>query len=67
LETIFDTLNAKAALLLLKKDERILIFQSWFQERLRMRQRTLSGQTVEAFLISISHTSECWFQLCLRC
>jgi 5-methyltetrahydrofolate--homocysteine methyltransferase len=53
-ETIFDTLNAKAALFIEEvKTSAVLIFQSWCQERLRMR-RTLSGQTVEA-LISISH------------
>jgi 5-methyltetrahydrofolate--homocysteine methyltransferase len=49
-ETIFDTLNAKAALLPLKKSrERTWIFQSWFLEITDASGRTLSGQTVEAF------------------
>jgi 5-methyltetrahydrofolate--homocysteine methyltransferase len=56
-ETIFDTLNAKAALLPLKKSKTnaTWIFQSWFLEQLMISGRTLSGQTVEALLVSVSH------------
>jgi 5-methyltetrahydrofolate--homocysteine methyltransferase len=58
IETIFDTLNAKAA---------IIAIQNYLEERkielplmisgtiVDMSGRTLSGQTVEAFYISISH------------
>lgn len=57
-ETIFDTLNAKAALFAIEevKEERnidILIMVSGTITD--ASGRTLSGQTVEAFLISISH------------
>lgn len=58
IETIFDTLNAKAA---------IIAIQNYLEEKnlelplmisgtiVDMSGRTLSGQTVEAFLVSISH------------
>ena len=58
LETVFDTLNAKAALFAIEE-----IFSSW-QIKIPVMisatitdasGRTLSGQTVEAFLVSISH------------
>uniref|UniRef100_UPI00404B00FF homocysteine S-methyltransferase family protein n=1 Tax=Flavobacterium sp. TaxID=239 RepID=UPI00404B00FF len=57
-ETIFDTLNAKAALFAIEevKEERnidILVMVSGTITD--ASGRTLSGQTVEAFLISISH------------
>ena len=57
-ETVFDTLNAKAALFAIEevKDERnieILIMLSGTITD--ASGRTLSGQTAEAFLISVSH------------
>ncbi|MCK0130044.1 homocysteine S-methyltransferase family protein [Flavobacteriaceae bacterium F08102] len=57
-ETIFDTLNAKAALFAIdevfeERGERIPIMVSGTITD--ASGRTLSGQTVEAFLISISH------------
>jgi len=57
-ETIFDTLNAKAALfsineLLKQTDRRISVMVSGTITD--ASGRTLSGQTVEAFLISMSH------------
>jgi 5-methyltetrahydrofolate--homocysteine methyltransferase len=57
-ETIFDTLNAKAALfaiaeLFQKKGKKVpLLISGTVTDR---SGRTLSGQTVEAFLISIAH------------
>jgi len=55
-ETIFDTLNAKAALFaiaeLFEKKKVPLIVSGTVTDR---SGRTLSGQTVEAFLISIAH------------
>ena len=71
-ETIFDTLNAKAAIFAIKKYEQELKSLS-FGEGFRVRPggleimisgtitdasgRTLSGQTVEAFLNSVSHAN----------
>ncbi|HEY6204688.1 MAG TPA: methionine synthase [Chthoniobacterales bacterium] len=56
LETVFDTLNAKAALFaiseLFEKKRVPLIISGTVTDR---SGRTLSGQTVEAFLISIAH------------
>lgn len=57
-ETIFDTLNAKAALFAIEevKEARHLeipVMVSWTITD--ASGRTLSGQTVEAFLISVSH------------
>ena len=59
LETIFDTLNAKAALYGIME----LCFQRGIQIPIMlsgtvidMSGRTLSGQTIEAFWISLSHT-----------
>ncbi len=57
-ETIFDTLNAKAALFAIsqvfeKTDTRVPLLISGTVTDLSGR--TLSGQTVEAFLISIAH------------
>ena len=57
-ETIFDTLNAKAALFAIEevKDERKMDIPIMVSGTITDASgRTLSGQTVEAFLISISH------------
>ncbi|MDH5412732.1 MAG: homocysteine S-methyltransferase family protein [Flavobacteriaceae bacterium] len=57
-ETIFDTLNAKAALFAIAevKEERNLDIPIMVSGTITDASgRTLSGQTVEAFLISISH------------
>jgi 5-methyltetrahydrofolate--homocysteine methyltransferase len=57
-ETIFDTLNAKAALFAIeevKEDRKIEIPIMVSGTITDASGRTLSGQTVEAFLISISH------------
>ena len=57
-ETIFDTLNAKAALFAIEevKDERNLNIPVMVSGTITDASgRTLSGQTAEAFLISISH------------
>ena len=57
-ETIFDTLNAKAALFAIEevKDERNIDIPIMVSGTITDASgRTLSGQTVEAFLISISH------------
>ncbi len=57
-ETIFDTLNAKAALFAIEevKDERQIDIPIMVSGTITDASgRTLSGQTVEAFLISISH------------
>lgn len=57
-ETIFDTLNAKAALFAIEeiKEERNLDIPIMVSGTITDASgRTLSGQTVEAFLMSISH------------
>jgi 5-methyltetrahydrofolate--homocysteine methyltransferase len=57
-ETIFDTLNAKAALFAIEevKEERNIDVPVMVSGTITDASgRTLSGQTVEAFLISISH------------
>jgi 5-methyltetrahydrofolate--homocysteine methyltransferase len=57
-ETIFDTLNAKAALFAIEevKDERNLDVPIMVSGTITDASgRTLSGQTVEAFLASVSH------------
>ncbi|WP_299431780.1 homocysteine S-methyltransferase family protein [uncultured Aquimarina sp.] len=57
-ETIFDTLNAKAALFAIEevKDERNIEVPIMISGTITDASgRTLSGQTAEAFLISISH------------
>ncbi|MEZ4858567.1 MAG: homocysteine S-methyltransferase family protein [Flavobacteriaceae bacterium] len=57
-ETIFDTLNAKAALFAIEelKEERSLDIPVMVSGTITDASgRTLSGQTAEAFLISISH------------
>lgn len=57
-ETIFDTLNAKAALFAIEevKDERHIQVPVMVSGTITDASgRTLSGQTAEAFLISISH------------
>lgn len=57
-ETIFDTLNAKAALFAIEevKDERNINIPIMVSGTITDASgRTLSGQTVDAFLISISH------------
>ena len=57
-ETIFDTLNAKAALFAIEevKDERNIKVPVMVSGTITDASgRTLSGQTAEAFLISVSH------------
>jgi len=57
-ETIFDTLNAKAALFAIEevKEERKIDMPVMVSGTITDASgRTLSGQTVEAFLISVSH------------
>ncbi|KJD35403.1 5-methyltetrahydrofolate--homocysteine methyltransferase [Tamlana sedimentorum] len=57
-ETVFDTLNAKAALFAIEevKDERNLDIPVMLSGTITDASgRTLSGQTAEAFLISVSH------------
>ena len=57
-ETIFDTLNAKAALFAIEevKEERNIDIPVMVSGTITDASgRTLSGQTVEAFLISVSH------------
>ncbi len=57
-ETIFDTLNAKAALFAIDevKEERAIDIPIMVSGTITDASgRTLSGQTVEAFLVSISH------------
>jgi 5-methyltetrahydrofolate--homocysteine methyltransferase len=57
-ETIFDTLNAKAALFAIEevKEERGIDFPIMVSGTITDASgRTLSGQTAEAFLISVSH------------
>ena len=59
-ETVFDTLNAKAALFAIEevKDERDLEIPIMLSGTITDASgRTLSGQTAEAFLISVSHIS----------
>ena len=70
-ETVFDTLNAKAALFAIEevKSERKIEVPVMVSGTITDASgRTLSGQTAEAFLISISHLPllSVWFQLCLR-
>ncbi|KAM5145176.1 methionine synthase isoform 2-T2 [Callospermophilus lateralis] len=63
IETIFDTANAKAALFALQK-----LFEENYAPRpifisgtiVDKSGRTLSGQTGEAFVISVSHTDPLW-------
>lgn len=62
-ETIFDTANAKAALYAIQ-----LVFEEEYDEVpifvsgtiVDKSGRTLSGQTGEAFIISISHAKPMW-------
>jgi 5-methyltetrahydrofolate--homocysteine methyltransferase len=57
-ETVFDTLNAKAALFAIEevKDERHIDIPVMLSGTITDASgRTLSGQTAEAFLISVSH------------
>ena len=59
IETIFDTLNAKAAIIAVQKylDEKNLEIPVMISGTIVDQSgRTLSGQTVEAFYISVSHT-----------
>ena len=63
-ETIFDTANSKAALfaiedLFLRENCRCPVFVSG--TIVDKSGRTLSGQTTEAFLISVSHGNPMWF------
>jgi 5-methyltetrahydrofolate--homocysteine methyltransferase len=58
IETIFDTLNAKAAIIAVQKylDEKNIELPLMISGTIvDMSGRTLSGQTVEAFYISVSH------------
>jgi 5-methyltetrahydrofolate--homocysteine methyltransferase len=58
IETIFDTLNAKAAIIAVQKyldEKRIELPLMISGTIVDMSGRTLSGQTVEAFYISVSH------------
>ena len=58
IETVFDTLNAKAALFAIEevKDERNIEIPIMLSGTITDASgRTLSGQTAEAFLISVSH------------
>jgi 5-methyltetrahydrofolate--homocysteine methyltransferase len=58
IETIFDTLNAKAAIIAVQKyleEKKIEILVMISGTIVDMSGRTLSGQTVEAFYISVSH------------
>jgi 5-methyltetrahydrofolate--homocysteine methyltransferase len=58
-ETIFDTLNAKAAAVAIRDvfDERGVDLPVWLSVTVTDRSgRTLSGQTVEAFWVSMAHT-----------
>ena len=58
IETIFDTLNAKAAIIAIQKylEEKNIELPLMISGTIvDMSGRTLSGQTVEAFYISISH------------
>lgn len=58
-ETVFDTLNAKAALFAIEevKEERSIQVPVMISGTITDASgRTLSGQTAEAFLISVSHT-----------
>ena len=62
-ETIFDTANAKAALYAIQ-----LLFEEEYDEVpiwisgtiVDKSGRTLSGQTVETFVISVSHCKPMW-------
>ncbi|MBE0570550.1 MAG: methionine synthase [Ignavibacteriaceae bacterium] len=59
IETIFDTLNAKAAIIAVQKsldEKRIKLPIMISGTIVDQSGRTLSGQTVEAFNISVSHT-----------
>jgi 5-methyltetrahydrofolate--homocysteine methyltransferase len=58
IETVFDTLNAKAALMAIQNvmDEKIVSLPVMVSGTITDASgRTLSGQTVEAFLYSVSH------------
>ena len=60
IETVFDTLNAKAALFAIEevKDEKNIQIPIMLSGTITDASgRTLSGQTAEAFLISVSHIS----------
>ena len=65
-ETVFDTANCKAALFAIQK-----IFETEYDEVPIMVSgtivdksgRTLSGQTGEAFVISVSHSKPLWYEI----
>lgn len=68
-ETIFDTANSKAALfaieeLFRKEKFTCPVFVSG--TIVDKSGRTLSGQTTEAFLISVSHGNPMWLVLCTK-
>lgn len=72
IETIFDTLNAKAAIfaIMAYREERDLDIPIMISGTITdLSGRTLSGQTVEAFWNSVRHAeplSVGWSQLCAR-
>ncbi len=73
IETIFDTLNSKAAIIAVQKylDEKGIEIPLMISGTIVDQSgRTLSGQTVEAFYISISHAKniiKCRIELCAWC
>ena len=67
-ETVFDTLNAKAALFAIEevKEERNIEIPTMLSGTITDASgRTLSGQTAEAFLISVSHIP--LLSICFNC
>ncbi len=59
-ETVFDTLNGKAALFAIREllDERQLDLPVWISGTITDKSgRTLSGQTLSAFAVSVSHAN----------
>ena len=69
IETVFDTLNAKAALMAINKVEKNnLKIPTMISATITdLSGRTLSGQTIEGFYNSVIHlTYYNWFKLCIR-
>ena len=65
-ETVFDTLNAKAALMAIKDVEENVKVPLMISSTITdLSGRTLSGQTLEGFYNSTAFgTTKCWFKLC---
>ena len=67
IETIFDTANAKAAIYAVRslfEDDNVLEVPVFMSGTIVDKSgRTLSGQTAEAFLISIKHSRAMWYML----